>query len=162
MSQAGLPYLTRFVWKTIYIHHTYKLVPQSLIQKARFLLQNGFQLHHFRSGPRLLPLLLVKAFRRYILKHSTAGKIRKLWSFSSTEFFSILHWPSGLVFCTIIPWDLAERLVKTTNFDFTTQSDTTQPSQSHHNCVDTWACRTASATMPVYFSHDMHINSAPG
>ena len=33
-------------------------------------------------------------------------------------------------------------------FDFTTQSDTTQLTQSHHNCIDTWACRTASATSP--------------
>ena len=53
-------------------------------------------------------------------------------------------------------------LVQITNFDFTTQSDTTQLTQSHHNCVDTWACRTASATMPVYFAQDMHANSAPG
>jgi len=35
-----------------------------------------------------------------------------------------------------------------THFDFTTQSDTTQLTQSHHNCVDIWACRTASATSP--------------
>ena len=27
-----------------------------------------------------------------------------------------------------------------TYFDFTTQSDTTQLTQSHHNCIDTWAC----------------------
>ena len=50
------------------------------------------------------------------------------------------------------------------NFDFTTQSDTTQLTQSHHNCVDTWACRTASATIQCrfIFAHDMHTNSAPG
>ena len=54
-------------------------------------------------------------------------------------------------------------LVQITNFDLTTQSDTTQLTQAHHhNCVDTWACRTASATMPVYFAQDMHANSAPG
>ena len=50
----------------------------------------------------------------------------------------------------------------TPHFDYTSQLDTTQLSQSHYNCVDTWACRTASATMPVYFAHDMHTNSAPG
>ena len=32
------------------------------------------------------------------------------------------------------------------NIDYTTQSDTTQLTQPHHNCIDTWACRTASAT----------------
>ena len=30
--------------------------------------------------------------------------------------------------------------------DYTTQSDTTQLTQPHHNCIDTWARRTASAT----------------
>ena len=32
------------------------------------------------------------------------------------------------------------------NFDYTTQSDTSQLGQSRHNCADTWACRTSSAT----------------
>ena len=32
------------------------------------------------------------------------------------------------------------------DFDSTIQSDTTRLTQSQHNCVDTWACRTASAT----------------
>ena len=32
------------------------------------------------------------------------------------------------------------------DFDYTIQSDTTQLTQPHHNCIDTLACRTASAT----------------
>ena len=37
------------------------------------------------------------------------------------------------------------------NFDFTTQSDKTQLTQSHHNCVDTWAFRTAKAPQAGLF-----------
>ena len=46
------------------------------------------------------------------------------------------------------------------HFDSTIQSDTTQLTQSQQNCVDTWACRTASATSRFNFAYHMHTNSA--
>ena len=42
------------------------------------------------------------------------------------------------------------------------QSDTTELTQSHHNCVDTWACGRANATKPVYFVYnDFALSKQP-
>ena len=88
---------------------------------------------------------------------------RSFFHFAKTVFVwfqSLVSWKKLCVLGNVF-WSPVTMLSKQ-HFDFTTQSDTTQLTQSHHNCVDTWACRTASATMPVYSAHDMHTNSAQG